>query len=66
MFANAFQGKTIWLSGHTGFKGAWLARWLVQLGARVRRAARPDDHVTLKDVVGKNLFHVRRRRRGVR
>jgi CDP-glucose 4,6-dehydratase len=35
MFANSFQGKTVWLSGHTGFKGAWLARWLVRLGARV-------------------------------
>jgi CDP-glucose 4,6-dehydratase len=36
MFANAFHGKTVWLSGHTGFKGAWLAHWLLELGARVR------------------------------
>ncbi len=41
MFANTFQGKTVWLSGHTGFKGAWLARWLVQLGARVHGFAQP-------------------------
>jgi len=34
-FANAFQNKTVWLSGHTGFKGAWLTRWLLNLGARV-------------------------------
>jgi len=41
MFNQAFQGKTVWLSGHTGFKGAWLARWLVQLGARVHGFAQP-------------------------
>ncbi|HEX7570547.1 MAG TPA: CDP-glucose 4,6-dehydratase [Verrucomicrobiae bacterium] len=41
MFNHVFQGKTIWLSGHTGFKGAWLARWLVQLGARVHGFAQP-------------------------
>ena len=35
MFGGAFQNKTVWLSGHTGFKGAWLAQWLLQLGARV-------------------------------
>ena len=41
MFADTFQGKTIWLSGHTGFKGAWLARWLVRLGAKVHGFALP-------------------------
>src|SRR5664280_162027 len=41
MFAGTFHGKTVWLSGHTGFKGAWLARWLVQLGGRVHGFALP-------------------------
>ena len=41
MFNHAFQDKVVWLSGHTGFKGAWLARWLVQLGARVHGFALP-------------------------
>ncbi len=41
IFSNAFQGKTVWLSGHTGFKGAWLAQWLIQLGARVNGFAQP-------------------------
>ncbi len=36
MFQDAFYGKTVWLSGHTGFKGAWLAHWLLELGATVR------------------------------
>jgi CDP-glucose 4,6-dehydratase len=35
MFGGAFRQKTVWLSGHTGFKGAWLAHWLLELGARV-------------------------------
>ena len=41
MFADTFHGKTVWLSGHTGFKGAWLAQWLVQMGARVHGFALP-------------------------
>lgn len=32
---NAFNGKTVLITGHTGFKGAWLTAWLKQLGARV-------------------------------
>jgi CDP-glucose 4,6-dehydratase len=35
MFARAFQDKTVWVSGHTGFKGGWLTQWLLGLGARV-------------------------------
>ena len=30
-----FKGKTVLVTGHTGFKGAWLTQWLVQLGAEV-------------------------------
>ncbi len=30
-----WQGKRIFLSGHTGFKGSWLALWLQQMGAQV-------------------------------
>jgi CDP-glucose 4,6-dehydratase len=35
MFADQFRNKTVWISGHTGFKGAWLTQWLLQLGAKV-------------------------------
>ena len=34
-FLNTFSGKTILITGHTGFKGAWLSLWLKQLGANV-------------------------------
>lgn len=30
-----WRGKRVLLTGHTGFKGAWLAMWLHRLGARV-------------------------------
>jgi len=31
----AWAGKRVFLTGHTGFKGSWLALWLRQLGAEV-------------------------------
>jgi CDP-glucose 4,6-dehydratase len=36
-----FSGKTVWLSGHTGFKGSWLAHWLCDLGAAVHGFSLP-------------------------
>jgi CDP-glucose 4,6-dehydratase len=66
MFANAFQGKTVWLSGHTGFKGAWLARWLMQLGARVHGFALPPattpsifEQLGLAQKIGHEIADVR-------
>jgi CDP-glucose 4,6-dehydratase len=35
IFADAFRGKDILITGHTGFKGGWLALWLESLGAKV-------------------------------
>lgn len=34
-FGQAFRGKKVFLTGHTGFKGGWLAEWLLSLGAEV-------------------------------
>lgn len=34
-FADTYRGKRILITGHTGFKGAWLTEWLLALGANV-------------------------------
>jgi len=34
-FMDAFCGRSVFLTGHTGFKGSWLALWLERLGADV-------------------------------
>ena len=34
-FGEAYAGQRILVTGHTGFKGAWLAEWLTSLGADV-------------------------------
>ncbi len=33
--ADFYKGKTVVVTGHTGFKGAWLAAWLKAMGADV-------------------------------
>ncbi|WP_308169387.1 CDP-glucose 4,6-dehydratase [Acidithiobacillus ferriphilus] len=35
MFNDAYEGKKVVVTGHTGFKGTWLTRWLTLLGAEV-------------------------------
>ena len=34
-FGNLYKGKTVLVTGHTGFKGSWLTAWLLSLGAKV-------------------------------
>jgi CDP-glucose 4,6-dehydratase len=49
----SFEGKRVWLSGHTGFKGSWLSEWLLDLGAIVRGyALTPDTKPALFDQLG--------------
>src|ERR1700678_2616824 len=35
MVSMFWQGRRVFLTGHTGFKGSWLALWLQQMGASV-------------------------------
>jgi CDP-glucose 4,6-dehydratase len=36
---NLYSGKRVLVTGHTGFKGAWLCEWLLGLGAEVHGLA---------------------------
>jgi len=35
MFDSIYKNKKVLVTGHTGFKGSWLVKWLNQLGAKV-------------------------------
>jgi CDP-glucose 4,6-dehydratase len=50
--ADFWHGKRVFLTGHTGFKGAWLCLWLQNLGATVcGYALRPSTQPNLFDLV---------------
>jgi CDP-glucose 4,6-dehydratase len=34
-YNDIYRGKTVLITGHTGFKGSWLSIWLHELGAKV-------------------------------
>lgn len=41
MFSNVYSERKVLVTGHTGFKGSWLALWLQELGAKVSGLALP-------------------------
>lgn len=43
LVSEVFREQTVLLTGHTGFKGSWLALWLEHLGARVHGLALPPS-----------------------
>jgi len=51
--AEFWRGKRVLLTGHTGFKGGWLALWLQQLGAQVTGIAlAPNTKPNLFEAAG--------------
>ena len=59
-----WRGKSVLVTGNTGFKGAWLSLWLHQLGARVTGLAlEPDspffDSLGLRQLCDHNTGDIR-------
>ena len=61
LFKGIFAGRRVLLTGHTGFKGAWLALWLNALGAEVAGYAlepptQPNlfDELKLADMIARH------------
>lgn len=42
-FGGCFENKTVFVTGHTGFKGSWLCEWLLFLNAKVVGFSLPPD-----------------------
>ncbi len=51
-FGGAFSGRSVLVTGHTGFKGAWLCAWLLELGAKPAGfALEPSTEPSLFDTI---------------
>lgn len=51
-----YKNKKIFITGHTGFKGAWLITWLHLLGAKVKGySLAPEDDKSLFSIVSSKI-----------
>ncbi|MDJ0755840.1 MAG: CDP-glucose 4,6-dehydratase [Ardenticatenaceae bacterium] len=54
LFEGVYSGRSVLITGHTGFKGAWLTTWLLEMGARVIGYSLPEPPTepNMFDVLG--------------
>jgi CDP-glucose 4,6-dehydratase len=52
LLSDFWRGKKVFLTGHTGFKGLWLAKWLDMLGARVSCYAMAPGETSMYEKIG--------------
>ena len=61
-FETFYRGRSVFITGHTGFKGGWLTTWLKMLGARVAGFSLPPEssRPSLFDIaeVGQNMVSI--------
>lgn len=62
----AFRGRSVLVTGHSGFKGGWLSLWLDRLGARVSGISLPPppgpsfhETVGIGDIVDERFADIR-------
>ncbi len=56
LFKNIYYGKRVLITGHTGFKGSWLALWLQEMGAEVTGVSlSPEPKQTHWDLLKLNI-----------
>jgi CDP-glucose 4,6-dehydratase len=55
-----WRGRRVFLTGHTGFKGSWLALWLTRMGAEVTGFSLPAESPSLFEQarIGELVHHV--------
>lgn len=61
IFNDIYAGKTVLITGHTGFKGSWLSIWLKSMGASVIGYALPPATVPNMfeaTEIGKHLINI--------
>lgn len=55
LFGGIYKDKRVLLTGHTGFKGSWLALWLEKMGAKVYGYALNNDTSNHLDCLQLNI-----------
>lgn len=60
LFNDIYNRRRVLLTGHTGFKGSWLALWLAELGAEITGISLdPSTDPNHWDLLGVNIVDIR-------